>query len=195
MGIRPLRVRGSRPQLRGAGTRASSHVARPEASRGHSVRWPRTVRCLRRGHCPNPVAQASVDAHAVCLHFAATRPTPRCVRSRMGPGALRTRRPADPLPVSWPRPSEDASWRRPEHGGGSELTSSRQARGRGPGRGGVGERWEQSWAEGRASRSPQGFGVFPSGEGKSSALSGPGAWGCTGKGGWRASEGSLRARR
>lgn len=119
MGIRPLRVRGSRPQLRGAGTRASSHVARPEASRGHSVRWPRTVRCLRRGHCPNPVAQASVDAHAVCLHFAATRPTPRCVRSRMGPGALRTRRPADPLPVSWPRPSEDASWRRPEHGGGS----------------------------------------------------------------------------
>lgn len=39
MDIRPLCGGGCRPPLREAGTRARSHVARPEASRGHSVSW------------------------------------------------------------------------------------------------------------------------------------------------------------
>lgn len=102
------------------------------------MRWPGTVPCLRRRRCPGPGAQAWVGAHAACLHSAPTVADASLRAVSGGTWRAADSAPRGPLPGSGPRPPEDASWRRPEHGGGNELTSSRQAWGRGPGRGGAG---------------------------------------------------------
>lgn len=174
------------------------------------MRWPGTVPCLRRRRCPGPGAQAWVGAHAACLHSAPTVADASLRAVSGGTWRAADSAPRGPLPGSGPRPPEDASWRRPEHGGGNELTSSRQAWGRGPGRGGTGRgRRTEGAALGSGQDEPvtagagHGDGGHPRGRavgllrgvGRGGrVMCGAGVRVCKSKGGWLAGVG-VRARR
>lgn len=139
MDIRPLCGGGCRPPLRGRNTCAQS--------RGPAGSEPRTQRELAGERCGAYAGGATRTREprlgcvptppAFIPHLRGRRLAACDVRWDLERHGLRDPRAAD---CERPKPPEDASWRRPEHGGGNELTSSRQAWGRGPERGGVGSR-------------------------------------------------------